>query len=166
MSYAMGWNVQDYRGELLVSHAGSLNGFRTHVALLPKRNAGFVLMINAGRGMVARTRCATRSIDMLSGKPSPRLERLLPDARPRRRREGGEGQGRSASRKRVPNTTPTRPLADYAGEYDERGLRPGEGLARRRRPRAAVEPHHRAARRTSTTTSSTPRRRSTRSRRR
>jgi hypothetical protein len=28
LSYALGWNVQDYRGELLVSHSGALNGFR------------------------------------------------------------------------------------------------------------------------------------------
>jgi hypothetical protein len=56
MSHGMGWVIQDYRGELLVSHAGALNGFRTHVDLLPRRGSGFVVMANIGRGlgMIAR----------------------------------------------------------------------------------------------------------------
>src|SRR5947207_6960404 len=49
-SYAMGWSVQDYRGELMQSHAGALNGFRTAVALLPYRHAGVVVMTNIARG--------------------------------------------------------------------------------------------------------------------
>jgi hypothetical protein len=46
----MGWNVQDYRGEYLISHGGALNGFRTQVALLPDRHTGLVIMTNIGRG--------------------------------------------------------------------------------------------------------------------
>ncbi|HEX6158796.1 MAG TPA: serine hydrolase domain-containing protein, partial [Thermoanaerobaculia bacterium] len=53
ISYGMGWVIQDYRGELLVSHSGSLNGFRAHVDLLPKRGAGFVILLNAGRSLAA-----------------------------------------------------------------------------------------------------------------
>ena len=49
-SYAMGWIVQDYRGELMVSHSGAINSFRTQVALLPYRNIGVVVMENIGRG--------------------------------------------------------------------------------------------------------------------
>lgn len=50
-SYAMGWNVLDYRGDLLVAHAGALNGFRTQVALLPNRNIGVFVTTNIGRGL-------------------------------------------------------------------------------------------------------------------
>ncbi|HVT05397.1 MAG TPA: serine hydrolase [Thermoanaerobaculia bacterium] len=50
MTYALGWNVQDYRGELLVAHAGVLNGFRSNVALLPARKVGLAIMENVGRG--------------------------------------------------------------------------------------------------------------------
>src|ERR1700682_2257353 len=49
-AYAMGWNVMDYRGELLLAHAGALNGFRSQVALLPGHHAGVVTMTNIGRG--------------------------------------------------------------------------------------------------------------------
>ena len=50
LTYALGWNASDYHGELLVAHAGALNGFRTNVALLPKHNLGIVILENVGRG--------------------------------------------------------------------------------------------------------------------
>ncbi len=116
MTYAMGWNVQDYRGEQLVAHSGSLNGFRTQVALLPKRNIGMVLLINAGRGWsLLGMRNAIIDL-MLSGRPSRDWSTyyLTLD-----RESDAKAAKDKAERlaKRNPNTTPTRPLADYAGTY-------------------------------------------------
>lgn len=50
LTYALGWNASDYHGQLLVAHAGALDGFRTNVSLLPKRNLGIAILANAGRG--------------------------------------------------------------------------------------------------------------------
>lgn len=50
LTYGLGWNVQDYRGELLVAHAGVLNGFRSNVAMLPGRKSGVAIVENVGRG--------------------------------------------------------------------------------------------------------------------
>jgi CubicO group peptidase (beta-lactamase class C family) len=115
MSYAMGWNVQDYRGEQLVSHAGALNGFRTHVDLLPRRNAGFVIMTNVGRG-VALISMRNALADLLSGKPSRDWNAyyLMID---RRADEKDEAEKQERLSKRVLGTTPTHPLESYAGEY-------------------------------------------------
>ena len=68
-SYAMGWVLQDYRGEMLVSHGGALNGFRTAVALLPDRNAGVVVLANVGRGFGV-TALRNTLLDILLGAPS------------------------------------------------------------------------------------------------
>jgi CubicO group peptidase (beta-lactamase class C family) len=116
MSYAMGWVVQDYRGELLVSHAGALNGFRTHVDLLPKRNSGFVIMINVGRGL-ALISMRNALADLLSGKPGRDWNAyyLMVD---RRADEKGAAEKEARDAKRIPNTTPSRELAQYAGEYE------------------------------------------------
>jgi CubicO group peptidase (beta-lactamase class C family) len=46
MSYAIGWVVQDYRGQLIVSHAGALDGFRAQITLLPNSGLGFALLCN------------------------------------------------------------------------------------------------------------------------
>ncbi len=118
MSYGLGWTIQDYRGEQLISHSGALNGFRTHVDLLPKRNSGFVVMANVGRGY-ALIALRNALADMLSGKPARdwnayylMLERRADEKEARDREE------RLA--KRIPNTSPTHPLAQYAGEYESR----------------------------------------------
>src|SRR5262249_61815766 len=46
MSYGMAWVIQDYRGRLLVSHAGAIDGFRAHITLVPKSRLGIVLLNN------------------------------------------------------------------------------------------------------------------------
>ncbi len=115
MAYAMGWNVQDYRGELLVSHAGALNGFRTHVDLLPKQKAGFVIMINVGRG-IALMALRNSLADMLAGKPVRDWNPLyLASDRKEDEQTAKDREARMA--KRTPNTTPTLPVSAYAGEY-------------------------------------------------
>ncbi|HEX9164099.1 MAG TPA: serine hydrolase domain-containing protein, partial [Thermoanaerobaculia bacterium] len=67
-AYAMAWRVQDYRGELLVSHGGALNGFRAQVDMLPNQHSGFVVLSNLGRGLAV---IAMRNAlaDMLLHKP-------------------------------------------------------------------------------------------------
>lgn len=116
MSYAMGWNVQDYRGELLVSHAGALNGFRTHVDLLPRRSAGFVIMTNIGRGL-ANISMRNSLADLLSNKPGRDWNAyyLMID---RRSDEKSAAEKEARDAKRIPDTTPSRPLESYAGEYE------------------------------------------------
>jgi CubicO group peptidase (beta-lactamase class C family) len=124
MSYAMGWTVQDYRGEQLVSHAGALNGFRTHVDLLPRRNSGFVIMINVGRGL-ALVSMRNALADLLSGKPGRDWNAyyLMVDRRADEK-DLAEKQARDA--KRIPGTTPSRPLESYAGDYES----PAYGVAK------------------------------------
>jgi CubicO group peptidase (beta-lactamase class C family) len=123
MTYAMGWNVQDYRGELLVGHGGALNGFRTQVGLLPKRNIGVVVLINAGRGWSALG-IRNAILDMLtSGTPSRDWSTyyLTLD------REAEEKTAKEKAErlvKRVLNTTPTRSLAEYAGTYTNEAYGP------------------------------------------
>ncbi|MEA2489083.1 MAG: hypothetical protein QOH21_875 [Acidobacteriota bacterium] len=116
MAYGMGWTVQDYRGELLVSHGGALNGFRTHVDLLPKKSTGFVILMNAGRGLAAVALRNTLA-DMLTGK-APRdwnAYYLMVDARSNDR-DRKEKEERLA--KRRADTHPSHALADYAGVYE------------------------------------------------
>jgi CubicO group peptidase (beta-lactamase class C family) len=116
MSYGMGWTLQDYRGEYLVSHAGALNGFRTQVGLLPKRGSGFVVMVNAGRGYAVLALRNTLA-DILIGKSGRdwnayflMVEQKANDKEERDRQE------RDA--RRVPGTSPTLPLEAYAGSYE------------------------------------------------
>lgn len=45
-TYALGWEVRDYRGAKVVWHAGGVLGYQSIVVLLPDRNVGFSVEIN------------------------------------------------------------------------------------------------------------------------
>ena len=50
-SYALGWFVRDYRGHRIVTHDGADLGFRAVVVLIPEKNVGFSIHINAEDGV-------------------------------------------------------------------------------------------------------------------
>lgn len=48
--YALGWRVNDYRGQWMVSHTGTLSGAMSQIVLLPDSNLAIVVMINQSSG--------------------------------------------------------------------------------------------------------------------
>ncbi|MGZ7039231.1 MAG: serine hydrolase, partial [Thermoanaerobaculia bacterium] len=115
INYAMGWTVSDYHGALLVSHAGALNGFRAQVGLLPQQNAGFVVLINLGRGY-SIIGVRNSLVDLLLGRPARDWDAYyLAAERESDAKEDAAHAEREA--KRVPNTKPSHDLAAYAGTY-------------------------------------------------
>jgi CubicO group peptidase (beta-lactamase class C family) len=114
-SYAMGWNVQDYHGTLLVSHAGALNGYRTQVALLPRQHAGIVVLINAGRGY-AGLAIRNEVADLILGQAAKDWNALFltadrnGDVKALARKKENEAKRRN-------DTHPSLDLAAYAGTY-------------------------------------------------
>ena len=117
-SYAMGWNVSDYRGELLVAHGGALNGFRTQVAMLPERNAGIVVLSNSARGLGA---VALRNalLDQLLHASPPRNWNETYLFVEKTADERAEKAKADREAKRVKDTHPSRDLAAYAGTYHD-----------------------------------------------
>jgi CubicO group peptidase (beta-lactamase class C family) len=53
-NYALGWDVEDYRGAKVVWHSGAVFGFLTAVVLLPDRHVGFSIEINSEDGEIIR----------------------------------------------------------------------------------------------------------------
>ena len=54
-AYALGWFVQDHRGERLLWHTGGLAGFISYTGLLPGRKSGIMIMTNAEENPVLRS---------------------------------------------------------------------------------------------------------------
>ncbi|HYZ82858.1 MAG TPA: serine hydrolase domain-containing protein, partial [Bryobacteraceae bacterium] len=69
MTYGMGWNTYDYRGQYVVSHGGALSGFRAHLTLLPKYKVGFVILSNLG-GTQMPEALRNTFIDSMLGLPA------------------------------------------------------------------------------------------------
>ncbi|QNM81905.1 serine hydrolase [Sphingomonas sabuli] len=53
-TYALGWDVRDYRGAKLIWHGGAVFGSLAAVALLPDRNVGIYIAANANEGQLVR----------------------------------------------------------------------------------------------------------------
>jgi CubicO group peptidase (beta-lactamase class C family) len=51
-TYALGWDVRDYRGTKIVWHGGAVFGFKTAVVLIPDRHVGFSIEINSEDGEI------------------------------------------------------------------------------------------------------------------
>ena len=53
-TYALGWNVRDYRGEKLVWHSGGVFGYGAVVLMLPEQDVGIAMAINSEDGWAVR----------------------------------------------------------------------------------------------------------------
>lgn len=49
-SYALGWEISNYRGEVMVWHTGHLPGFSTVMVFFPRFQWGITIMANSGTG--------------------------------------------------------------------------------------------------------------------
>src|SRR5579871_524591 len=73
-SYAMGEQVREYRGELMITHTGGLLGMVTQVSMLPEKNIGVIVftnqMVGAAFDSVSRTIFDHYLLDQDHGAPS------------------------------------------------------------------------------------------------
>jgi CubicO group peptidase (beta-lactamase class C family) len=46
-TYALGWQVFDYRGERVIGHSGGMNGQITYTAMIPRRGVAITVLTNA-----------------------------------------------------------------------------------------------------------------------
>lgn len=53
-TYALGWDVQDYRGTKLIWHGGAVFGSLAAVVLMPEKNVGFFIAANSEEGELVR----------------------------------------------------------------------------------------------------------------
>ncbi len=51
-TYALGWEVRDYRGAKMVWHGGAVFGFLAAVVLIPEKHVGFSILINSEDGEI------------------------------------------------------------------------------------------------------------------
>src|SRR5439155_13946487 len=117
ISYGMGWVIQDHRGQLLVSHAGAINGFRAHITLIPKAKICIVLLNNLDK---THMNLATSNslVNLLLG-----LSRKDWNAYVGEQVRGQEAASRTryleSEKNNKPESNPSLPLAANAVYYEE-----------------------------------------------
>ncbi len=131
-SYAMGWMVTPYRGHLVLEHSGGIDGFIAQVAILPRENAGLVVLSNLN-GTSLPGIVLHNIVDRLLG-----LDPI--DWNKRTRDEVAKAKAEEEKEKQEPDkvrkmgTQPSHSVADFAGDYENPAyglvsvIKAGDGL--------------------------------------
>lgn len=114
-SYGLGWFVESYRGRLMVSHAGSIDGFYSIVVLLPSDGLGVVVLTNASQHRVPEV-VSRWVIDRFLGLPELDWNARL-RAQDERQREERRAAELAREAQRRAGTSPTLPAPALAGRY-------------------------------------------------
>lgn len=133
MSYGLGWFQQDYRGLKVDFHTGSIDGMVAIVGLVRERGLGVVVLANRDH-VELRHALMLRVFDLFDPHGEPRdwsaeLKELYDGIAATARLEREERLA-----ERVEGTTPSHPLSDYVGTYEDRLFgtvevtRAGDGL--------------------------------------
>lgn len=114
MGYALGCQVEAYRGHRIVRHGGNLVGYASDVCVAPQQRAAVVVLTNLN-GTGIRDALALMVLDRLLGlEPAPwgeRYHELLTAFR------GGAKEAAQHHLEAAEGAPAPRPLADYAGDY-------------------------------------------------
>jgi len=116
-AYGLGWFLEDYRGEKVAFHTGSIDGFVAIVGLIPDRRLGVVVFANLDHAELRHALMYTVFDRYIGGGThdwSAEMNKMYTTMRVAMQKARAE-----AMAKRVPNTKPTLPLASYAGTYTE-----------------------------------------------
>ena len=114
-AYGMAWFLEDYRGEKIVFHTGSIDGLVAIVGLMPARRLGIVVVANRDHAEV-RHALMYRVFDAYLGGPerdwNTEIRALYQKAR-----DSVKVAKKEADAKRVLGTKPSLSLDRYAGAY-------------------------------------------------
>jgi CubicO group peptidase (beta-lactamase class C family) len=116
-AYGLGWILQDYRGEFVAMHTGSIEGRSAIVGLLPDRRLGVAILTNLDHAELRHALMYT-VFDRFIGSATPAHD-WSAEMRPMYKRIADSTRAlRSAQEsKRVMGTHPTLPLDRYTGTY-------------------------------------------------
>jgi CubicO group peptidase (beta-lactamase class C family) len=119
-NYAMGWAITVYRGHLVHSHGGGIDGFISQVSLLPRDRIGVVILTNLGAPNPVPGIIEYQVYDRFLGLPPVDWNTRRKDeiAKNRATQEKNKAEMEAARKK---DTKPSHAPADYAGKYEHPG---------------------------------------------
>ncbi|MCW2542878.1 MAG: hypothetical protein JWM40_430 [Frankiales bacterium] len=115
MGYALGCQVESYRGRRVVRHGGNLVGFSSDVAVVPGTGIGVVVLTNL-HGTYLREALPLLIIDQLLGNDAlPWGERYLELMTASLK---GKADALEHHAAKAAGSPPSRPLTEFAGSYE------------------------------------------------
>jgi hypothetical protein len=121
-SYGLGWSIGTYREHLYSVHGGGIDGFASIVIILPRKNAGIVVLSNCSSTPLP-TVLGNNLFDRLIGLEPVDWHRRLKERTAKAKQMMKEVEKKGGG-ERKPDAPPTHPLPDYAGTYEHPGYGP------------------------------------------
>src|SRR5213594_4291795 len=116
-AYGLGWILQDYRGEFIAIHTGSIEGRSAIVGLIPSRRAGVAIFTNLDHSELRHALMYT-VFDRFIGPNTPAHDWSAEMRVMYKRIADSTRAARQAQEsKRITGTHPTLPLDRYTGTY-------------------------------------------------
>jgi CubicO group peptidase (beta-lactamase class C family) len=117
-AYGLGRQTVVYRGHLLTFHGGDLPGFHSQVSFMPRERIGVIVFVIGDHCASLYNMIGYNIYERLLGMDqTPWSERLL-DIRLKAKKAGTEARAKAGA-DRVPDTKPSHPIQDYAGDYEQ-----------------------------------------------
>ncbi len=119
-AYGMAFGIGSYRGHKVVQHGGGIDGFISLLSFMPRARVGMIVLTNLSGDNPVPTIVVRGVYDRVLG-----LEPVDWAARVREQqaeaREAEEKAEQGGDSLQVEGTSPSHPLADYAGSYEHPG---------------------------------------------
>ncbi|OGD39833.1 MAG: penicillin-binding protein [Candidatus Aminicenantes bacterium RBG_19FT_COMBO_58_17] len=116
-AYGMGRQTCSYRGRLLTFHGGDLPGFHSQISFMPRERIGGIVFVIGNHCASLYNTISYNVYERLLGMDqTPWSDRLL-EIRLKGKKAGTEARAKAGA-DRVPDTKPSHPLGDYAGDYE------------------------------------------------
>jgi CubicO group peptidase (beta-lactamase class C family) len=117
-AYALGWNVSEYRGQMIVSHGGGVPGMVTLFTLVPEKHVAFAVFTNAEEPG-ALSSMQFRLLDHYLGLKSPDWITAVHETFGERLQKAKEqlAASKTDSKEEQGSKGPSLPIEKYAGRY-------------------------------------------------
>ena len=120
-AYGLGWSIGSYRGAPLINHGGGIDGFISLVSLLPRHNAGVVILTNCDTTGGYVTGIISRNLyDRVLGKRVVDWNSRMREKWMKAKEEDREA-GKKKDSQQVKGTSPSHPPDAYCGRYHNPG---------------------------------------------
>jgi len=116
-AYGLGWILQDYRGEFIAIHTGSIEGRSAIVGLIPDRRLGLVIFTNLDHSELRHALMYTAFDRYIGAANPPHDWSAEMRALYKRIADSSAAATRAEESTRVAGTRPSLALARYAGTY-------------------------------------------------
>lgn len=114
-NYGLGWAVGSYRGHYQVEHGGNIDGFSASVSFFPSDRLGVVVLTNQNVSSVPGIILNSIADRLFKLKTIDWNGRAVKAAAEEKTKEANDKK--NAALKHIPNTRPSHPLKEYAGNF-------------------------------------------------